>query len=167
MTIKLEQIRLQRLNELRIHLSKALEKSSDLSPVFNNFKDRFYQVIEQNWGMSGTMFGLRWKELSPKYKQWKIKHYGNGKANLILTGRLKAAATGKSNESNVKIEKLKMRIGINNIPYAQIHQEGGWTGRANMPQRPYFFMKDGTIHPRLERFLKEELNRFFEKEVCK
>lgn len=167
MTIRLEQIRLERINELKIYLDKAKENSSDLSEVFINFKNRFFEVIEQNWGMRGTMFGSKWKPLSEKYKRWKMKHYGNGGANLILTGRLKSAATGKSNESNVKIEKTKMFIGINGISYARIHQEGGWTGRANMPQRPYFFMKDGTIHPRLERFLKEELDKYFEKKVYK
>lgn len=167
MITKLEQIRLERINELRIYLDKARKNATDLTEVFTKFRDEFYRIIKQNWGMRGTMFGSKWKPLSPRYKEWKLKHYGTGEANLILTGRLYSAATGDSPDSVVKIEKTKMFIGIRNISYANIHQNGGFTGRANMPQRPYFLMKDRTIHPRLERFLRESVEEYFDRKVTK
>ncbi len=153
MSFGLEQIRGKRLSELAIQLDEARAKSINLKEVFVKFRDRFYKEVETNWEYRGTLMGKRWVKLSPKYAKWKRKKVGNAQANLILTGRLKKAATGKSEDSIKEITNKYLNLGIKNIPYARVHQ---WGFQA-IPQRPYFLMKQGGINARLIKFFQEQL----------
>jgi len=149
------EIRLEKLAETNALLQRTLFILEDLEDVYEKWAD-FYRtdIISTTWQTQGAMQGKRWKELSPKYKAWKEKNYP-GMPKLILTNRmLMAALGGEGGFTHITKRKLEMGIDVNQIPYARIHQEGGHTGRAYIPQRPYFYMADGTITGRAIQKLK-------------
>lgn len=67
--------------------------------------------------------GNRWAALSPKYKSWKIKHYGS-LPKLILSGALLGGVTIRRDGNRILAETLD---------YGLYHQ----TGTSKMPARPY------------------------------
>lgn len=160
------EIRIEKYFETLALVERAKQIVADLSDVYEKWVD-FYRsdIITTTWQTQGALQGKRWKELSPKYKAWKEKNYP-GMPKLILTNRmLMAALGGEGGFTHITKRKLEMGIDVNQIPYARIHQEGGHTGRAYIPQRPYFYMADGTLTGRAIQKLKNLINDKIEREM--
>lgn len=160
------EIRIEKYFETLALVERAKQVISDLSDVYEKWLDYYRgDIISTTWQTQGAMQGLRWAELSPKYKAWKEKHY-KGMPKLILTGRMVIAALGgEGGITSISNKTLEFGIDLNEIPYARIHQEGGHTGRAYIPQRPYLYMKDGTLTGRAIQKLKNLINDKIEREM--
>jgi phage gpG-like protein len=74
--------------------------------------------------------GGRWKELSTKYKERKLRKWGPVPI-LQASGKLYRALSGTSPDSVFEKEAQSMAIGTS-LPYARYHQ----TGTKRMPKRP-------------------------------
>jgi phage gpG-like protein len=82
-----------------------------------------------------------WSPLTKKYANWKGLKVGRTTADLVLSGRLYQSITPRINsptESEV----------FTNVPYAEVHQEGGGN---NVPARPYFPVLGGRLTPYAEQ----------------
>ena len=106
--------------------------------------------------------GLKYSPLKPKYKKWKERHYP-GRPILVLTGAMKEASEGGAG-SVTEITKTTVKFGvdIDQIEYARIHQLGGSTGKAFIPQRPYLWSADGGLPGRGIQKLKDLLEKSLE-----
>jgi phage gpG-like protein len=149
----------------------------NLNPLWNETVGAIQDVIRKQFEQEGI--GRRWKRLQPDYRRWKEQNYP-GRKILELTGRLKAAATGKSGEWYIKKERKKLEYGVRGIPYAEIHAKGGviprhfvkpvrkkvlhwveggehrfskghWVGPTRIPQRNYLSMPRSEFNPIRER----------------
>lgn len=136
------QLKLKGFQEAILKLRKMAENGENTTPIYTDFLESFKDYIKNNWRKAGSPFGIPNMRLSPKYKKLKTSKGGSGKADLILTGKLKNAATGGDGWFQ-KISKKSFEWGIDNVkfPYAKVHQ----TGSSKMPQRPYFALKDGSL----------------------
>lgn len=79
--------------------------------------------------------GKKWDDLNLIYSQKKEKKYGSGKLKLEGSGNLKRAI-------GYKTEGLKVLLGAGDgdVPYANIHNEGGYAGKNKsvyIPKREY------------------------------
>jgi hypothetical protein len=126
---KVFDIRIKRFNEVTTFLNNIGNRGSDVSRVFEAFIPIYQDAIRENWNLSGKLMGKRWKGLSPEYRKWKTYLYRNGeslskKADLTVSGTLKNAATGGEHWFQ-EIGATTLRMGIEGLPYSNIHQEGG------------------------------------------
>jgi hypothetical protein len=122
-------IRIKRYDEIVKYLSEMGARGVDLSNVFKAFVPKYQNIVNKDWELQGKQMGKRWKGLSPLYKKWKLYMYRKGlsaskKADLIIDGKLKKAATGGLGWFQ-EIGKAMLKMGIKGIPHANIHQEGG------------------------------------------
>lgn len=162
------QLKLKGFQEAILKLRKMAENGENTTPIYTDFLESFKDYIRDNWRKAGSPFGNEHMTLTEKYRKIKLRKGKTGKADLILTGKLKNAATGGDGWYQ-KIRKKSFEWGINKtvIPYAAIHQfgykrrikevrkyeskvkkntlisraiyEGGW------PPRPYFALKNGSL----------------------
>ncbi len=140
------------------------KRGLDTKPVLEKFLEDMKESIGNNYSAQGAPFGGRWQGLSAKYKTWKRKHYGSGKADLVLTGKLRRAATGdKSAGWYDKINKNFVEWGIQGIEYAQYHQ----FGTSKMPQRVFFLPKDNQLPGRVVTNLILNLDKYLMDGVAK
>lgn len=124
--------------------NKLLKRTKDLRPVFKEFlKWQTKEYADGVWDTRGKALGQGWENYrSAAY----VKKKGRKTANLILTGRLRDAAKGKSGWIQ-KIDKKTFAFGISDsIEYAAIHQYGKES--RNMAQRSYLFSRDDDLSPR-------------------
>jgi len=141
-----------------LYLYKKL--SGDLKPIFTKFETYYQKFIGEKWELKGAPFGKKWKGLTPQYKTWKRKQIGKASANLILTGRLKRAATGGSEWISKKTGST-FEFGVK-VPYADAHQRGDPSKK--LPQRPFFLMKNNKDLPlRAVGFLLNSIAEDYEK----
>lgn len=159
-------------NELRIKFTQqgfeaALSKirqmemlMKDTSPIFREWLEKAHKYWMTNWGEQGRPYGLRWKGLSEKYKRRKKREVGSAKADLIYTGRLKAAVNGGAGW-NESFGNASVTFGVD-LPYAAIHQFGGPIRGGIMPQRPYIMPADNQSLPAA---LVTELNLIIDKKL--
>jgi phage gpG-like protein len=102
----------------------------DFTPVFRDVAEYFYKTEEKVFNAEGDpeMF----LPLSPKYREWKRRHYP-GRKIMELTGRLKESLTGgpgNAGDTVKTIGKTNAEFGTK-VPYAHRHQ----MGTHGMPQR--------------------------------
>ena len=117
----------------------------DTTNIWDAWLEKAHKYWMDNWDYQGKPYGLRWKGLSEKYKKRKQKAVGSTKADLIYTGRLKAAVGGGAGWSQkVSGSTLEFNIGLE---YASIHQYGGRIRGGYMPQRPYIVPADNNSLP--------------------
>jgi hypothetical protein len=136
-------------------LNKMTDNLKNLSPVFGEFVDYYKtEIITESFESKGALMGMKWQELTPKYRKWK----GRG-VDLRLTERLYNAAKGGDGWFQT-IRNNGATFGIKGgvIKYANRHQNG----TAGMPQRPYFYKADKTMpekaNKKLEELLKGKIN---------
>lgn len=108
-------------------LDRFRQRLGDMTPVWEGIADE-YAVI---WGREFRLEGawVRWKPLSPQYRQWKAKNYP-GQKILQLSGDLMDSMTNRPFGVDF-IDRKVMVIGTQ-LPYADYHQRG----TKNMPARP-------------------------------
>lgn len=104
-------------------------KLSDLTPVWDDLRDAFWEVEAEQFDSEGAAGGKKWKDLSKRYKAQKIKRYG-AKPILHATGALRAAMTSKTSDTIYQKDRNSMILGTS-LKYAIYHQRGG----GNLPQR--------------------------------
>lgn len=128
-------------NILRVHQNflRWADEVGDLTSAFTKFVPEF-QRTRVGWIYAGrTVDGKRFASLSPKYKAYKMRKYGN-QPILIASGTLiNAIRGGQGWKQHISPKELEMEI---NLPYASIHQDGG----ARMPRRNYFLTREGTLN---------------------
>jgi len=87
---------------------------------------RFYELVQGNFGIAGVDRPMAWAPLSPAY----AKSVGRQIATLDLTGALRSAIMVGGNMG----QGITVSVSNSSVPYATIHQTGG----LRMPARPYF-----------------------------
>lgn len=127
----------------QVQLSRALEGIADdigdWTPAFEEMAEDFYGRQRSVFNAQGSYEGLsRWKRLSPKYAEWKNRHFP-GRKILVLTGRLKSSLTTDSGEGSIKLISEKemsigsyLPVGRKRWNLAMLHQ----LGTRKMPARP-------------------------------
>ena len=117
---------------------------SDPRPAYRDIADMIRKVQLPQFGTQGARGPRgRWVDLSEAYATWKEMHYP-GRPILVLTGKMKAAATSKQSPGAIEeIDRGGVTVGIDGdeVPYAMTHQHGD-LGR-NIPQRQVYDMTDG------------------------
>lgn len=83
----------------------------------------------------------KYKDLSPAYKKAKERFMDGGSAYPILRAkfcRIETGLTVKGSDYNVfDMDKTSMTLGVKNIPYAIVHQQG--SEKRNIPKRIFIF----------------------------
>lgn len=111
-------------------LSRFGDGVRDFSPVWEQIRNDFVRIGEEQFGTEGARSGQPWAPLSPTYAAWKEKHFP-GRPILRLSGALwgqMSVGTGLF----VDITPMSMLI-YPTLFYAAIHQQG--SPRTNMPAR--------------------------------
>jgi len=130
-------------NILRLHENFVwwTDQIGDMTSAFEKFIPEF-QKQREGWIYAGrNVDGKRFPQLSPKYKAWKSRKFGNQKI-LILHGFLINAIRGGSGWGQ-KVGKKELEMSID-LPYATTHEFGDPARK--IPQRNYFLTKDGTLN---------------------
>lgn len=104
----------------------------DWSPVWEAIREVYDRHQVKHFATEGGSSGPKWRALSPRYKAWKDR-VAPGQPILVLTGRLREAATGGAGAIR-RQDKTSMELGIDGrvVPYARYHQTGG----PRLPRRP-------------------------------
>jgi phage gpG-like protein len=155
-------------------LSRLLKGIKDLRPIWKKFIPEYQNLIKINFESRGKIMNRGawpkyWANSTASDKEIRAAKYRKKKGSkpmLVLTGRLKSAATGGPGW-NEKLDKkyLKMWINDSTIPYARVHQFG--YPRRKIASRPYFFDKDGKLplqgYNTLIRIISDTIKKDFEK----
>lgn len=129
-------------------LDELSENLDDMRPLFEGFASDFYKdekrVFKSPKAPSGSSKNPKgpseYKDLSPKYKKYKIKKKGKAYPILLFDGDLaKSLLTRNATGSFLKIGKEDFQIGTT-IDHAIYHM----TGTKKMPRRPLWFIGDNT-----------------------
>jgi len=110
-------------------LSRFADDVKDLSPAFREIAKDFKEIESKQFGSAGGRGSGGWTPLSPKYAEWKAKHY-LGRPLMVLSGLLRESLQGDNPYTIADIEPLQVTLGTQ-IPYAIYHQLGG----GKLPQR--------------------------------
>lgn len=136
-------------------MRKLIEWGENLQPELEKWISFYKGLINKYWGEQGRPYGKRWKGLSDQYSKWKSKFAHSRKADLMLppSFNLVRAATGGTGWFE-KFDNNEMKFGIDLavIPYARIHQFGGYAGKGHrslIPERRYMMggEKDNPMLP--------------------
>ena len=126
------------LGSLQLHraLQGRIHATSDFTDPFNRIADNFFEAEEQVFAREGAYDGApAWKPLSPKYEEWKRRHYPGARI-MHLTGRFEDAMTGGAGSIR-EVEPLRLRMGghvrVGNYDLGGIHQNPRATNP--LPQR--------------------------------
>lgn len=97
----------------------AIKAMDNLKPIMDDIHKEYLKNLSDNFKNEVQKTG-KWPRLKEAYRIWKIKNgYGNKK--LVLTGRMKAAATKENDRDHVyKTNKNSMLIGMYSS-YADYH----------------------------------------------
>lgn len=115
--------------QLSRSLGLLIDHSSDLRPVWPEIRENFIENEERQFSSEGHHASGGWKPLSPKYADWKERHYP-GRPILVLSGALRESLTGGSGFL-YRTGRLSMSIGTKN-PVGSYHQRGA----GHLPRRP-------------------------------
>lgn len=116
-----------RMESMFNHLERIPE---DFRPVFEGMAEDFWEEEERIFDSEGP----GWRALSPKYAEWKFKHFP-GKRIMERTGALKASLTEGFAEGSVfEVFPHQMVLGTSN-PYAIYHQTGSIKVENHPPKR--------------------------------
>lgn len=135
-------------NKIIDRLQDLAKNIEDMTPVWNRF-EKYYlkKVKDSGFGGRGAFLGEKWPKYTKKYLKWKKKKYP-GKGMLVLTGKLKNAATG-GNDYESKKSKKQLTMKIHNIPYAnKMHY-----------QRPYWLQRNEQLPKRAILWLLAEIKK--------
>jgi morphogenesis family protein len=101
-------------------LDELARRMGDLSPVWRDILADWKSSQKQVFSSEGASIGAHWAPLSPRYAEWKARHYGN--QMLVRSGSLRAAAEGHGSGFFEKIAPLALNFKITE-PTAQFHHE--------------------------------------------
>jgi phage gpG-like protein len=140
------------LERSRAAFARLAKNIKDMRPVWKNYIGfHTHDLVEKTFATNGqAMTGKTWPKYSPAYKKRKRKLGGQLGKMLVLSGRLKEAATGGAGFAS-KIEKQKMTMTLSGLPYIRVHQFG-FKGK-NIPTRSYFFKGKNDLPARAYAYL--------------
>jgi phage gpG-like protein len=149
MDIDIQTIGAERSRAAFVRLANNIK---DMRPVWKNYIGfHTHDLVEKAFATNGqAMTGKTWPKYSKAYKIRKRKLGGQLGKMLVLSGKLKDAATGGTGFSS-KIEKQKMTMTLSGLPYIRVHQLG-FKDR-NIPARAYFFKDKNDLPPRAYAYL--------------
>jgi phage gpG-like protein len=99
---------------------------AEIPPIIANLSQNFFVESFNKQGF--TYNGLQaWKQ--------RVSTKDAGRAILVKSGRLKRAVGNSVQEAT--FEKIRLGVSLSDVPYAQIHNEGGETKNATIPKREY------------------------------
>lgn len=134
--------------------SRAGAVISDLRPVWEEIKQEFFEIEQDQFQSSGTKGASgKWKELSPLTQARKIKKYGTFAVvagPLIATERMYKSLTRQTDDTVFESDAQSMVIGTK-VPYAKYHQRGG----RNLPQREVISFSEAQKLKMQKRIQKE------------
>ena len=116
-------ISLSGIGTITKRVNKVSDQMKDLRPAFIKIGEDFRKTeikVFQGQGAYGSRSA--WKQLTPKYKQWKSAHYP-GKPILQMTGALKNSLTTKGPGNIEIITKNSITLGSDD-PKFKWHQKG-------------------------------------------
>lgn len=117
---------------VREEFSRFTAGVQDFRPVFEQLQnDLQYRLVQQGFTSRGARFGSTWPALSPKYAEWKARHYP-GRPMMVLTRRLERSLLGKTGDSIRVLGKKVFRFGTR-VPYGIFHH----MGTTRMPRRQF------------------------------
>jgi phage gpG-like protein len=147
-------------NQLIGKITDLAGKLTNMKPVWDKFED-FYktEITPAAFETRGKIFGAKWASYSSGYLKWKQKH-ASGKQMLVLSGKMKTAATGGVGWFTKK-RKNSMIIGIKGERYYNAHQFG--SKKRNIPARPFLFGPGGRMPAKalqkLINLMRVEINK--------
>jgi len=106
------------------------QQLGDLTPVWQDLKKIFIQIIRANFRTEGQHSGPGWAPLNPAYARYKARKYP-GKTILRATDTLFKSLTGVGGGWIERITPRYAEFGTR-VAYAKFHQ----LGTSRMPARP-------------------------------
>lgn len=112
----------------------ALEKDVERTLIYVRpqanaaMRDRFYEIVMNNFGYAGAERPWSWERLSPKYAE----KVGRKVATLEVSGALKAAVMKGGAEG----ASVTVSLSNSDIPYATAHHDGVPFGNRSHPGLP-------------------------------
>lgn len=104
-------------------LRKLGDKLMDFTSAMRTIGDELKSYYANDvFDSRGGVYGTAWVPLSPVYRNWKLKHYRNGSANLRLTGQMQKSFRATTTKNSVVIDNT--RITANGRNLLEIHQKG-------------------------------------------
>lgn len=127
------------LAERRVAISRFASEVQDFRPFWNGaFKALWFEERRRDFALEGQATGPAWAALSPKYAEWKHRHFP-GRPILTRSGQLRAALTASDAPDSIwRADATSLEVGTS-VPYGIYHQRG--THR--MPQRPPIRLDEG------------------------
>jgi hypothetical protein len=92
-------------------LDDLARRLSDATPAWRDILANWKSEQKRVFSSQGGSIGANWPPLSPRYAEWKQRHYG-GRPMLVRSGSLRAAAEGESSGFFAKISALGLELGI-------------------------------------------------------
>lgn len=110
-------------NGIKDQLQGMVNRANAMQGFLNRNIYRMYQNAQRDrWITENQSEGRQWDKLSPGYSKYKPKKYANypggGRKMMIATGRLAAAAQGKSPELYKIATNKQLILTIKGIEYA-------------------------------------------------
>lgn len=149
---------MKRFDEVAGLLNHAFDHSQDYTPVFEQYVPWYQKtVVPLIYSSTGATAGKKWKDLTPRYREWKNRHFP-GMHILICSGTMYSAAMGGPGAvQQIGTKTATFGIDLGAVPYARAHQYG-YSAR-NLPSRPYLFSRDGGVPGRAAQMLKDMILR--------
>lgn len=119
-------------------INGVIGKVKDLRPAFREIGKDFRETERKVFQGQGA-YGSRssWKPLTPKYREWKQKHYP-GRPILVMEGKLRQSLISKGGNNVEIITKRSITLGTKD-PKFKWHQKG--TKRGLVARPPITFTK--------------------------
>jgi len=130
--------------ELDAMESQIVRRIQEARPdALRAMRDRFYDIVVNNFGIAGAERPWSWHELSPEYAE----KVGRTYATLEVTGALKASLM----KGGVEGESTTVSMSDADRPYATAHHDGSPKGNRKHPglpgRRVFPIEEDGSIMP--------------------
>ena len=110
--------------QLNRRLGLIVDQSADLRPAFDDVRKNWIKNNRAQFRSEGAHGGgNKWQKLSPKYRQWKARHYP-GKTILRRTDRLWHSLTVPTHPDFIYRTALQSLLIGTKVPYAIYHQKG-------------------------------------------
>ena len=105
--------------ELAVGFTRLSDLFSDLRPVFEKLRDKFFPLVQKKFDVSGP----GWAPLSPLTEAKKAKQYGGPSQILVATKALYNSFAVGAAGSVERIRPLEAEFG-SSVFYGAFHQEG-------------------------------------------
>ena len=129
-TMNEEEVRL-----LELQFSDWIDKTEDLSPVFDDLDREYEQEVRKQFQTQGAHSGHPWPRLSDSTKKQRARlGYGADGPILVRTGDLKKSLTERGDINAIRVVTPRMWVYGTTIPYAIFHQSTA--PRRRLSRRP-------------------------------